>query len=234
MTFRFVQFTPFSRHCCLFVVLLLRRCAPARGRPAGAWVRFAELEASLPEVERARAIFELAVQQPVLDMPERLWKAYVDFEIAQREIPRARQLYQRLLEKTDHTKVAESVCVRARCAALARSFVRTRAEYPLTTALVLSRSSSLPHPLQLRGAPEAQLLAVKEQRAAILEAWRTMERRVGDQQTLKVTRDPTRRARARAACVPACVRSREGFPSCAYFPFLGVGCPCACPLRASP
>ena len=46
-----------------------------------AWVKFAELEKYLNEVERARAIFELAIDQPLLDMPEVLWKAYIDFEI---------------------------------------------------------------------------------------------------------------------------------------------------------
>lgn len=46
-----------------------------------AWCRFTELERSLQEDERARSIFELAISQPVLDMPELLWKAYIDFEI---------------------------------------------------------------------------------------------------------------------------------------------------------
>lgn len=40
------------------------------GRPC----RFAELERSLGEAERARAIYELAIAQPVLDMPEAIWK----------------------------------------------------------------------------------------------------------------------------------------------------------------
>lgn len=33
------------------------------------------------ETERSRAVFELAIRQPVLDMPETLWKAYIDFEV---------------------------------------------------------------------------------------------------------------------------------------------------------
>lgn len=36
--------------------------------------RFADLERSLGEAERARAVYELAITQPVLDMPEILWK----------------------------------------------------------------------------------------------------------------------------------------------------------------
>ncbi len=45
-----------------------------------AWSKFAELERSLGETERGRAIFELAIAQPVLDMPELLWK--VGFTLA--------------------------------------------------------------------------------------------------------------------------------------------------------
>lgn len=47
----------------------------------GAWTKFAGLEAYVGETERARAVFELAIRQPVLDMPETLWKEYIDFEV---------------------------------------------------------------------------------------------------------------------------------------------------------
>lgn len=70
-----------------------------------AWIKFAELECGLEDLERARAIFELAVSQPQLDMPELLWKAYIDFEEGEGEYDRTRTLYERLLEKTDHVKV---------------------------------------------------------------------------------------------------------------------------------
>ncbi len=70
-----------------------------------AWIKFAELERGLDDLDRARAIFELAVEQQQLDMPELLWKAYIDFEEEEGEYDRTRQLYERLLEKTDHVKV---------------------------------------------------------------------------------------------------------------------------------
>lgn len=70
-----------------------------------AWIKFAELERGLDDLERTRAIFELAVIQPQLDMPELLWKAYIDFEEEEGEYERTRELYERLLEKTDHVKV---------------------------------------------------------------------------------------------------------------------------------
>ncbi|KAI9206688.1 uncharacterized protein BJ171DRAFT_17480 [Polychytrium aggregatum] len=70
-----------------------------------AWVKFAELETGVGDSERARGIFEIAVAQPELDMPEVLWKAYIDFEIGEQEWENARSLYQRLLQRTDHVKV---------------------------------------------------------------------------------------------------------------------------------
>lgn len=69
------------------------------------WIKFAELERGLDDLERARAIFELAVGQAQLDMPELLWKAYIDFEEEEGEYEKTRELYERLLEKTGHVKV---------------------------------------------------------------------------------------------------------------------------------
>jgi crooked neck len=69
------------------------------------WIKYSELENLLGDDDRARAILELAVNQPVLDMPELLWKAYIDFEVAMKDEEKARQLYERLLERTQHVKV---------------------------------------------------------------------------------------------------------------------------------
>jgi crooked neck len=70
-----------------------------------AWIKFAELERGLDDLERARAIYELAVDEPQLDMPELVWKSYIDFEEEEGEYDKTRQLYERLLQKTDHVKV---------------------------------------------------------------------------------------------------------------------------------
>lgn len=70
-----------------------------------AWMKFAEMEAVLEDFDRTRAIFELAVSQEELDMPELLWKAYIDFEEERGEYERTRALYERLLRKTEHVKV---------------------------------------------------------------------------------------------------------------------------------
>ncbi|XP_030577073.1 crooked neck-like protein 1 isoform X1 [Archocentrus centrarchus] len=69
------------------------------------WIKFAELETILGDTDRARAIFELAIGQPRLDMPEVLWKSYIDFEIEQEEFENTRNLYKRLLQRTQHVKV---------------------------------------------------------------------------------------------------------------------------------
>lgn len=46
------------------------------------WIQFATLEAMLNDAERARGIYELAICQPRLDMPEYMWKSYIDFEVS--------------------------------------------------------------------------------------------------------------------------------------------------------
>ncbi|KAF7846557.1 hypothetical protein BT93_L4163 [Corymbia citriodora subsp. variegata] len=70
-----------------------------------AWLKFAELERGLEDIDRARAVYELGISQPSLDMPEVVWKAYIDFEDYEGEYDKARALYERLLSKTDHPKV---------------------------------------------------------------------------------------------------------------------------------
>ncbi|CAK4032817.1 Pre-mRNA-splicing factor clf1 [Lecanosticta acicola] len=72
---------------------------------SAAWIKFAELERGLEDLTRTRAIYELAIQQDVLDMPELVWKAYIDFEEEEGEYETTRSLYERLLAKTDHVKV---------------------------------------------------------------------------------------------------------------------------------
>jgi crooked neck len=68
----------------------------------------------LQEEERARAIYELALSQPVLNQPERLWMQYIDFEIGLDNREQARRLYERLLERTQHVKVLfhDELCAR--------------------------------------------------------------------------------------------------------------------------
>ncbi|KAF8090620.1 hypothetical protein N665_0471s0015 [Sinapis alba] len=69
------------------------------------WCNYSQFESLHEETERARGIFELAVSQTTLDLPELVWKAYIDFEMLQGEVERTRALYERLLERTKHYKV---------------------------------------------------------------------------------------------------------------------------------
>ena len=56
---------------------LTERGVQLEATAAAAWLRFADLEKSLGETERARAIFDLALAQPVLDSPELVWKTAI-------------------------------------------------------------------------------------------------------------------------------------------------------------
>ena len=71
---------------------------------AQVWIDYSELENLLGEEERARGLFEIAVNLPELDIPDLLWKRFIDFETT-KDHSRARILYERLLEKTQHVKV---------------------------------------------------------------------------------------------------------------------------------
>ncbi|GAU29351.1 hypothetical protein TSUD_31580 [Trifolium subterraneum] len=77
---------------------------------------YIEMELQLAETWRARAIFDLAIGQPTLDMPELLWKAYIDFEVAECEFEKARVLYGRLLDRTKHLKDVVTLAMKSKVA----------------------------------------------------------------------------------------------------------------------
>ncbi|XP_031830470.1 pre-mRNA splicing factor crn [Nomia melanderi] len=132
------------------------------------WMKFAELETLLGDVERARAIYELAISQPRLDMPELLWKSYIDFEIAQDETENARQLFERLLERTLHVKV---------WIAYAKFELANSSAEDDVDNVVLARR------IFERGNDALRSNGDKESRALLLEAWRDFENEKGDDET---------------------------------------------------
>lgn len=69
------------------------------------WIEYGELEQMLGDIERARGIFEMAIDEPEMEMPELVWKRYIEFETEEEEYENARNLYERLVEKTGHVKV---------------------------------------------------------------------------------------------------------------------------------
>lgn len=117
--------------------------------------------------ERARAIFELAISQPVLDMPEVLWKAYIDFETQQGQFDRARSLYDRLLEKTKHVKVWISL---AQFETSQNQLDKARHVFERADKYLKAESR-------------------RSERAQLLEAWRDFERKYGNEATQTVVSD---------------------------------------------
>lgn len=140
------------------------------------WQKYAELEASLKETTRARALFDLAIGQPVLDRPETLWKAYIDWETAlgsKAGKANARALFKRLLERTQHVKVWVAL---AKFEGLsADDAVEARRVFNDTQQRLKERHT---------GAAGSDLdsnssaIDVKEDRALVLQAWLDTERRM--------------------------------------------------------
>ncbi|CAN8000670.1 unnamed protein product [Ixodes hexagonus] len=128
------------------------------------WMKFAELETILGDVERARAVYEIAIGQPRLDMPEVIWKSYIDFEIEQEDTQRAAHLYERLLERTQHVKVWIS-------------FAHFQLNYGGEDPVPLARTVYERANKQLRTSEE------KEERLMLLESWSEFEAHHGDEQS---------------------------------------------------
>lgn len=129
------------------------------------WMKFCELETLLGDYARARSIYELAINQPRLDMPELLWKAYIDFEIAQDETDNARQLYERLLERTTHIKVWLSYS----------KFEMSAENEDETMNVMLARR------VYERANNNLRLGGEKDSRVLLLEQWRDFEDSHGDE-----------------------------------------------------
>lgn len=70
-----------------------------------AWTVYVDLEDSVGEIERARALCALAVNQERLDMPELVWKRFIDLEVSQEQLDNARKVWQQLLGKSHHVRV---------------------------------------------------------------------------------------------------------------------------------
>ncbi|KAI4467732.1 pre-mrna splicing factor [Holotrichia oblita] len=137
------------------------------------WMKFAELETLLGDYERARAIYELAINQSRLDMPELLWKSYIDFEISQEEFENARRLYERLLERTIHVKVWLSYAK--------FELSNSTSEDNLNVLLarrVYDRANDC-----LKNSVE------KESRVLLLENWRDFENTYGDEVSIEKVND---------------------------------------------
>ena len=143
-----------------------------------AWIKFAELERGLDDLDRVRAIFELAVEQQSLDMPELLWKAYIDFEEEEQEYGRTRALYERLLQKTQHVKVWTSYAhfeVNAPSVDEEVPAVDDEEEKPISE----DAKTRARHVFE-RAHTTLRENGLKEERVSLLNAWKSFENTHGD------------------------------------------------------
>lgn len=135
------------------------------------WTKYAELERSLAEPERARGLFELAIDQPGLDKPELAWKAFIDFEVSEGEYERARELYKRLLDHTKHLKVWISYAKFESSADLRETNREHRRKCLWRARAVFERALSYFR----TSAPE-----LKEERSLLLDEWLDRESGFGE------------------------------------------------------
>jgi crooked neck len=133
-----------------------------------AWIKYGELEIMLGDNELAEGIFEIAVNQPVLDMPEVLWKAYIDFEVNEKEWDKARALYKRLLNRTDHVKVWISY-----------------ANFEASVDDEDVDSVGNARKVFQEGYDTLKKNNLKEERVVLLESWKEFETEKGDEEHLK-------------------------------------------------
>lgn len=130
------------------------------------WIKYAELETILGDIDRAESIYELAINQPKLDMPEVLWKSYIDFQIEQEEYDKVRNLYRRLLQRTKHVKVWISF----------GQFEKTTGE---DNCIGKARTVYKEANNAMKNSGE------KEERLMLLESWQEFETDNGDEETKK-------------------------------------------------
>lgn len=164
-----------------------------------AWIGFAELERGLGDNERARAIFELALEprHDQLLMPEMLWKAYIDFEDEELEYERPRSLYERLLTMTNHAKVWISFVkfeINASEAVGDAAEIETEGQSGSLSEKTVSRARNLFR----RGLESMKMNGQVEDRITLLDAWEDFEKTHGTpEDVLEITNKKPRKARRR-------------------------------------
>merc|ERR1719379_2128403 len=145
-----------------------------------AWTVYVDLEESVGEPERARALCELAEGQDRLDMPELVWKRHIDLEIGLDELDRARGVWQQLLDKAPHVRVH---------IAYSEFEANTREQMPKCREVLE------------RGIRHFKAEQRSEERAMLLEQLLKMERQGGDEQSIEAAekRQPKRVKKRRVA-----------------------------------
>lgn len=144
-------------------------------------MKYAELESQLEDFARTRAIFELGVTQQPLAMPEVLWKAYIDFEVEEGNREGARALYERLVALSGHWKVwiayAEFEVAPIPVARELRE--EQEEEEEEEEAEMVSGDVARARQVFERGYSDLRKQGLKDERAALLEVWKTFEEKNG-------------------------------------------------------
>jgi crooked neck len=152
---------------------------------AETWKAFALLERGLDDAERARAVYELAISQDTLDMPEVVWKEYIDFEAEEGEYDRARELYERLLDKTQHVKVWISYAqFELNIPEEGEEAAEDEEETPISPEAIARARTVFEKANKALGDSE-----IKEDRVALLNAWSSFESTYGDEADQKKVAD---------------------------------------------
>eukprot|EP01100_Stratorugosa_tubuloviscum_P009829 TRINITY_DN413_c0_g1_i1.p1 TRINITY_DN413_c0_g1~~TRINITY_DN413_c0_g1_i1.p1 ORF type:complete len:691 (-),score=316.26 TRINITY_DN413_c0_g1_i1:29-2101(-) len=141
------------------------------------WIKYAKLERELNEIERARAIYNLSIEQPALDMPELVWKEFIDFEISQAEYDNTRKLYRKLLERSKHVKIWLSF------AQFESSLKKNQPKKRLTEEQITQINKQIEEKARsiYREAYEAlKGPDLKEERLMLIENWKFFEDEIGD------------------------------------------------------
>jgi crooked neck len=140
-----------------------------------AWIKFATLERDVGETARARAIYELAIEEVAMNMPELVWKAYIDFEVENAELGKARELYERMLQRTTHVKAWISYAL----------FEVGQVESDTTNAVTENDGDahgaiSKARDIFTRADSCLKEEGLKEERVQLLNTWRDVELSLGD------------------------------------------------------
>lgn len=128
-----------------------------------AWSVYIDLEDSVGELERARALCEIAISQEQLDMPELVWKRYIDLEVSHEEHENARKVWQRLLGKAQH--------------------VRVYVAYSEFEAKTMQSMDQCRRVLE-QGQSNMRAETRSEERAMLLEHWLRLEQECGDDESI--------------------------------------------------
>lgn len=162
---------------------------------ASTWTRFAEMEKLLGEDERARLIYEIAIDpQQQLDLPELVWKAYIDFEFEGERYDAVRALYERLIGRTEHVKVWVSY------ANFEVALDSLEEELSEEEHIASRKTSGIQRARAIltRANNTLKLSNQVSERILLLEAWRQLELQHGDQPSIEaITRIQPRRIRKR-------------------------------------